>query len=75
MKTYSRVNFSPCIYLAILGRSRIQRKLNQPEKFQIYDIFGRRVTFIQKDSTPMTIYLDPLLVRINGLSAPIFITA
>ena len=39
IKTYSRVNFSLCLFLAISGRSRIQRKLNSREKFRIYGIY------------------------------------
>ena len=36
MKTYSRVYFSLCLFLAISGRSRTYRKLNPHEKFPIY---------------------------------------
>ena len=36
MKMYCRVYFSLCLYLAVLGRSRTQRKLNPREKFPIY---------------------------------------
>ena len=36
VKTYSRVNISLCLFLAITGRSRTQRKLNSREKFPIY---------------------------------------
>ena len=36
MKTYSRVYFSLCLFLAISGRSRTQRKLNPRENFPIY---------------------------------------
>ena len=36
MKTYSRVYFLLCLFLAITGRSRTQRKLNPREKFPIY---------------------------------------
>ena len=36
METYSRVNFSLCLFLAILDRSRTQRKLYPREKFPIY---------------------------------------
>ena len=35
MKTYCRVYFSLCLFLAISGRSRTQRKLNPREKFPI----------------------------------------
>ena len=38
MKTYSRVYFSLCLFLAILRRSRTQRKLNPREKFPMYGI-------------------------------------
>ena len=34
--TYSRVYFSLCLFLAISGRSRTQRKLNPRENFPIY---------------------------------------
>ena len=40
VKTYSRVYFSLCLFLAISGRSRTQRKLNPCEKFPIYGIFS-----------------------------------
>ena len=36
MKTYSRIYFSLCLFLAISGRSRIWLKLNPREKFPIY---------------------------------------
>ena len=36
MKTYRSVNFSLCLFFAISGRSRTQRKLNLREKFPIY---------------------------------------
>ena len=36
MKTYSRVYFSLCLFLAISDRSRTQWKLNPLEKFPIY---------------------------------------
>ena len=36
MKMYSRVYFSLCLFLAISGRSRTQRKLNPRENFLIY---------------------------------------
>ena len=36
IKTYSRVNFSLCLFLAISGRSRTKRILNPREKFPIY---------------------------------------
>ena len=36
MKTFSRVYFSMCQFLAISGRSQTQRKLNQCEKLSIY---------------------------------------
>ena len=36
MKMYIRVYFSLCLYLAISGRPRTQRKLNPHEKFPIY---------------------------------------
>ena len=35
MKTYSRVYISLCLFLAIFGRSRTQRKLNPRESFPI----------------------------------------
>ena len=42
MKMYSRVYFLLCLFLAITGRSRTQRKLNPREKFPIYGIFFQR---------------------------------
>ena len=36
MKTYRRVYFSLCLFLAISGRPRTQRKLNPRKKFPIY---------------------------------------
>ena len=36
MKTYNKVYFSLCLFLAISGRSRTQRKFNSREKFPIY---------------------------------------
>ena len=42
MKTYSRVYFSLCLFLAISGRSRTQQKLNPREKLPIY---GSSFTF------------------------------
>ena len=38
LKTYSRVYFSLCLFLAISGRSRSQRKLKPRKKFRIYGI-------------------------------------
>ena len=38
MKTYIRVYFSLCLFLAISERSRTQRKLNLRERFPIYGI-------------------------------------
>ena len=38
MKTYSRVFYSLCLFLASFRRSRTQRKLNPREKFPIYGI-------------------------------------
>ena len=38
VKTYSRVYFSLCLFLAISRRSRTQQKLNPREKFPIYGI-------------------------------------
>ena len=43
MKRYSRVYFSLCLFLAISGRSRTQRKLNPREKFPIYGIAVYRI--------------------------------
>ena len=38
METYSRGYFSLCLFLAISGWSRTQRKLDQREKYPIYGI-------------------------------------
>ena len=41
MENYHRVYFSLCLFLAISGRSRTQRKLHPREKFPIYGIVLR----------------------------------
>ena len=45
MKTYSRVYFSLCLFLAISRRSRTPRKFNPREKIPIYGIFFAFKTF------------------------------
>ena len=58
MKTYSRVYFSLCLFLAISGRSRTQWKLNPREKFPIYGIILYCVTQIVEAARSMGLYKE-----------------
>ena len=49
MKTHSRVYFSLCLFLAVTGRSRTQRKLNPREKFPIYGIRIVIITVVRSE--------------------------
>ena len=63
-KTYSRVYFSLCLFLAISGRSRPQRKLNPREKFSIY---GMSLWFTANTHTNLISYdPDTIAVTIVG---------
>ena len=63
MKTYSRVYFSLCLFLAISERSRTQRKLNPREKFPIYGII-----FINYAVCVLIFMTSPLGVAVGLLS-------
>ena len=54
MKTYCRVYFSLCLFLAISGRSRTQRNLNQCEKFPIYSV---KIAYLVQCTAMATIHM------------------
>ena len=55
MKKYSRVYFSLCLFSAILGRSRTQRKLNPRKKFPIYGSDPCSLLYFWKNNIPLPI--------------------
>ena len=55
MKTYSRVYFSLCLFSAISGKLRTQRKLNPHKNFPIYGSDPCSLLYFWKNNIPLPI--------------------